>query len=236
MIVGIVVALPEELSTLTNAKIGKGDTFRINDKLLVALAGAGPSNARQASRLLLARGANALISWGCAAALTPNAKPGDLSLPDKIVKENAATGECDAAWVAHCENILQDALTIRKGVLAGSDVIIGDKTDKQALHGRTLAAALDMESHAVATAANEAGAPCLVIRAIADPADMSLPEAVCLSLTADGDVQLGVLLGHVLKHPTQISGLIKLGAHFNSAKKSLRSVAVNLDKITEFFP
>lgn len=234
MITGIVVALPEELSTLTSANIEKGRYFQFSDSILIALAGAGPDNASKAAQLLLSQGVEALISWGCAAALSPEAKPGDLVLPDALIKDAATTADCDNAWTKHCANILQNELTLSSGTLAGSDDIVASSADKSALHQRTHAIALDMESHAVVSVANEAGIPGLVIRAIADPAAMSLPDAVSLSLTPDGDVKLGVLLSHVLRHPLQIPELIKLGLYFNAAKKSLRSVTVNLDKITEF--
>ena len=63
MITGLVVALPEELTTLTQKKIAKGRCFFITDKLLVAYAGAGPANAQSAAELLVAQGATRLISW-----------------------------------------------------------------------------------------------------------------------------------------------------------------------------
>lgn len=234
MITGIVVALPEELSTLTSADVDKGRCYPLSDNVLVALAGAGPDNARKAAQHLLTQGATRLISWGCAAALAPAAEPGDLTLPETVLQEGAPTYACDAGWRNHCQSILQDVVTIRTGALAGSADIVANGADKLALHSRTDAVALDMESHAVISVSAEAGLPGLVIRAIADPATMNLPDAVTQALTPDGDVELGVLLRHLLRHPGQIPGLIKLGLHFKAAQKTLRSAAVNLDKITEF--
>ena len=85
MITGIVVALPEELTTLTSIKIDKGCCRFIADKLLVVYSGAGPINAQSAAELLVAEGATRLMSWGCAAALSASLKPGDLILADKLI-------------------------------------------------------------------------------------------------------------------------------------------------------
>ena len=85
MITGIVVALPEELSTLTSKKIDKGCCVFITDTIVLAYSGAGADNARAASELLIAQGATRLISWGCAAALSESLKPGDLVLADTLI-------------------------------------------------------------------------------------------------------------------------------------------------------
>ncbi len=90
MITGIVVALPEELTTLTSKKIDKGRCVFIADKLLVAYSGAGPVNAQAAAELLASKGATRLISWGCAAALSETLKPGDLILADKLIDADNA--------------------------------------------------------------------------------------------------------------------------------------------------
>ena len=69
MITGIIVALPEELTTLTTKKIAKGSFLYITENILVIYSGAGSVNAATAANLLIANGATRLISWGCAAAL-----------------------------------------------------------------------------------------------------------------------------------------------------------------------
>ena len=44
MITGIVVALPEELATLTSQKVAKGGYLMLNNQLVVAYSGAGAVN------------------------------------------------------------------------------------------------------------------------------------------------------------------------------------------------
>lgn len=66
MSLGIIVALPEELTTLTNAKITKGQIHPLGNNFWVTLSGTGPNNASDAAQKLISHGADRLISWGCA--------------------------------------------------------------------------------------------------------------------------------------------------------------------------
>ena len=96
----------------------------------------------------------------------------------------------------------------------------------------TGAVALDMESVAIAKVARQYKIPFLVIRAIVDPVDMSLPQAISYSLNDQGEVVLGKLLFFLFLHPAELPGLIKLGIYFNAAKKTLKLVAKHLDTVT----
>lgn len=106
MITGIVIALPEELITLTQKKISKGDHCYITDKLIVAYSGAGSLNAKVASELLIAKGATQLISWGCAAALDGSLKSGDLVLADKLIDVENVEFNVNVDWHGHVKKKL----------------------------------------------------------------------------------------------------------------------------------
>ncbi|WP_031432943.1 phosphorylase family protein [Methylomarinum vadi] len=235
MITGIVVALPEELATLVSGKVEKGDVVALTPNTLIAFAGAGCENAGQASEALIRRGADQLISWGCAAALSPELKPGDLVVADAFLSPQRPAIPGDNEWAEHTKLTLTDKITVYIGKLVSTPTIVADSRDKQALYAHTAALAVDMESYALAAAADKAALPCLTIRTIADPADMSLPNAVCQALNDAGDIELPELISHVLKHPQEIPALIKLGLHFSAAKKTLKYTSQYLDKITEFY-
>lgn len=230
---GIVVALPEELATLTGQKPAQGDCISITETILLSFAGAGPINADHAARRLIDQGANCLISWGCAAALAPQLKPGDLVVPERVLSEQQAFGT-DSQWSQHLQKTMGNQLNFFTGALAGSGSIIAESTDKQRIHQDTGAVALDMESAAVVKAAHQANLPCLVIRAIADPASMDLPQSVVQALNSQGRVELGKLLRFLLTHPWEIPALIELGLHFNAARKTLKKVAKQLNEIIHF--
>jgi adenosylhomocysteine nucleosidase len=237
VITGIVVALPEELTTLTSKKIDKGRCHFLGDKLLIAYSGAGFPNAQSAAELLVNEGATQLISWGCAAALSASLKPGDLILADELID---AEGCRDAKfcvstdWHNYTKDMLMPFVGVHTGRLAESRSIVSSSTKKKQLHSTTDAVALDMESIAIARVAWDHALPFLAIRVIADPVDMNLPPAVNYSLNDRGEVVLGKLLLFLFLHPAELPGLIKLGLYFNAAKKTLKSIAVHLDKVTDF--
>lgn len=232
MITGIVIALPEELSTLTSKKIDKGCYVFITDDIVLAYSGAGTNNARAASELLIAQGSTRLISWGCAAALSEILKPGDLVLADTLTDAEGAQIDIHPDWLRFTKNLLSTYLKVHTGNLAESKSIVATGKDKKRLHTQTGAIALDMESIAIAKVALQNNLPFLAIRAIADPVNMNLPKAINHSLNNEGDIVLGKLLLFIALHPSELPGLIKLGLHFNAAKNTLKLVAKQLDQLT----
>lgn len=241
MITGIVVALSEEIVTLTSKRIDKGHCVFISDKILVACAGMGQANAAAAAELLIAKGASRLISWGCAAALEPSLQAGDLTLADRLLDAENEEIKINPDWLDHTKTVLAETFTeprkqavLHSGLLTESHAVITSDKAKKQLHSFTGALALDMESSAVAKVAQKHGLPFLAIRAIADPATMGLPEAVVYATNADGEVAIGKLIGYLLLHPAQLPSLIKLGLYFNKAKQTLKQAAGRLESIIEF--
>lgn len=233
-IVGIVVALPEELVTLTKDKFLQGEYIALNENILVAYAGAGATNAESAVNLLVGKGANALISWGCAAGLSTQLKPGDLIIPKQVRSEQQQTLEANKEWLKHLQSLFANRITLITDLLVESSCIVGSSIEKQRIHQETGALALDMESVAVFKAAYRLNIPCVAIRAIADPVNMNLPQAVVHALNTDGRVEMNKLLWYLLRHPSEIAGLIKLGLHFNAATKTLRIIANQINDIINF--
>ncbi len=234
MITGIVVALPEELTTLTSKKIDKGSCLFIADNLLLAYSGAGSINAEAAADLLVAQGATRLISWGCAAALNVSLKPGDLILADKLIDAEGCRDSkfcVSTDWHNDVKNRLATFVTVHTGCLAESKGIVSSSKDKKQLQSTTGAVAVDMESVAIAKVAGRCTLPFLAIRAIADPIAMDLPRAINYSLNEGGDIVMSKLLLFLVLHPAELPGLIKLGLHFNAAKKTLKAIANHLDVI-----
>ena len=237
MITGIVVALPEELTTLTSKKIDKGCCLLIADKLLVAHSGAGAINARSATELLIANGAARIMSWGCAAALSSSLKPGDLIMADQLIDSEGCGNAkfcVSTDWYSYTKNELAEFVLVHSGRLAESENIVSSSMDKQRIHSKTGAVALDMESIAIAKVARQYNLPFLSIRVIADPVNMNLPRAINYSLNDRGEIVLGKLLLFLFLHPAELPGLIKLGIYFNAARKTLKSVAKHLDTVTGF--
>ncbi|WP_411727923.1 phosphorylase [Methyloglobulus sp.] len=234
MITGIVVALPEELSTLTTKKLAKGCVETLVDKILVIYSGAGAENACAASELLVRHGALCLISWGCAAALVESLRPGELVLANSCIDaDHLAFDLNNEDWLIHVKDCLSKRLTVRTytGKLAESKAIVASSHDKAQIGSATGAIALDMESAVIARVAQAHDLPFLSIRAIADPLNMDLPKAVSHALNDQGEIILSKLLFYLLLHLTELPSLLRLGLHFRAAKKTLKLVAKQLDDV-----
>ncbi|MBU2572240.1 MAG: phosphorylase [Gammaproteobacteria bacterium] len=225
MITGIIAALPEELSTLTSDKPKKGCCHVIAENILIIQSGAGPKNAEQAAEQLLDQGAERLISWGCAAALAPGLRPGNLTLPEQLISDDLESIDIRSPWLAEIQALLNALTPVAHISLASSNTLVATSKDKKQLHRKTGAAALDMESVAIAKVAKAHRIDFLAIRSIADPADMSLPKAVAHALDPDGEVNIAKLLNYLIKHPLELPSLIQLGRHFHASQKTLKQAA-----------
>ncbi len=108
------------------------------------------------------------------------------------------------------------------GMPAHTAAALGQAIGGGALHARTGAVAVDLESAVVALAAAEAGLPFLVLRAIADPAERGLPAAARIRLKPDGAPDLGKILASLLVGPGQIGALIRLA---DDTRRALRTLS-----------
>ena len=105
-------------------------------------------------------------------------------------------------------------------MFSGGAVVV-TTAEKHALFERTGAAAIDLESAAVAEAAARHALPFAVLRAICDPAARSLPGAALVALDPDGKIRIGAVLREVVKHPKELAALMVLGTDAARARRAL---------------
>ncbi|MFM8330625.1 MAG: phosphorylase [Candidatus Methylumidiphilus sp.] len=206
-------------------KVPEGGWLALADGVLIGLCGAGPVAAERGAQLLAEQGATALLSWGCAAALAPDLRPGALTLPGQILAADGQILDADAAWRGRLLAALDGRLPVQGGVLAESRHIVALAQDKQAIHAATGAIALDMESAAAARAAQALSLPFLAVRSIIDPADTNIPASIAQAFDADGLLHVPQMLGRALLRPLDFIAIIRLGRHFGAAMDTLRHVA-----------
>ncbi|MGR9107427.1 MAG: phosphorylase family protein [Gammaproteobacteria bacterium] len=227
--VGLIVALPAEQHSLTRARIRSGRFSRLNENTLLCLSGIGPENAAAGAARLVEQGCEALLSWGCAGAIATELRPGDLIIPERVLGVTGETFATHCEWRTRLTARLGDHFRIHDGALRESQSIVASAADKRSLHEQSGALAVDMESAAIARLAFRKNLPFVTIRAIVDPADMDLPEAVSASVNPDGELRLPVLLAKIARQPASIFGLIRLGHYFRAARRSLQQCALHLE-------
>ncbi len=195
----------------------------------LACDGPGPERAGAAATRLARGGAGLLISFGICGGLDPELRPGDLLLADTVLAGDGARLSASAERRAVLEARLSGlSLRIATGTLLGQDRPLASAADKAARFAATSARAVDMESHGVARAAQAAGLPFLVVRAIADPAERSLPRAALKAIGPDGRLMpLRAFLAMYLR-PWESPALVRLAYETRLAFDTLEKVAARL--------
>jgi len=219
---GIVVALPWELKSLTRETIAPGSWKAISPRTLVALSGIGPERADHAAALLIAQGAAALMSWGYAAALDDSLKAGSLLLPTCVIGANGESYPVDTEWHRRLCLAASSRVPARFGALVQSEAVVKTAAEKRALAERTGAAAVDMESAAHARAAAGHGLPFVAVRSIIDTASTDIPAIVLQALDVHGGVDAAKLLQSAGRRPADWSKIIRLCGQFYAAQRTLK--------------
>ncbi len=186
-------------------------------------AGGDAERTRRAMAQLIDEGASALVSFGICGGLDPALGPGALILAQAVSSDDGRHRRVDAAL----RGALASALGRAGIAAAGGDVIgaaraVDTPSRKAALHRRNGAIAVDLESHLVADAAAAAGIPFAVLRAVADPAERTLPPAALIGLDAAGQPALGRVLLSLATQPGQLPALLQLARDTRRALAALR--------------
>ena len=223
--IGIVSALAAEARTLGPAARHGAELRRLADGALLAVSGIGGSAAAAASRRLVLAGATALASFGTAGGLDPALICGAVLLPEEIVARNGAAVSATAAeWRQRLRAALPASCIACGGKLLTTERPVASPDAKAAAWRESRAAAVDMESAAIAQVARQAGLPFIALRVIVDTASDQLPAAV-IAASGGGQLRLGRLLAALLRAPGDVGALIRLSARYRIAMRVLAAVA-----------
>lgn len=197
--------------------------------LVLAVGGVGRRAAAGAARRLIeAVGPRALLGLGAAGGLTPDLAAGAVVWSQCVVdEEGGAWRPPEWRWTSSLERLAgargATVLTVRR--------VVGEAEDKRRL-ARQLSepgpAIVDLESSAWAAAAAEASVPWLVLRAVSDTADESLPFDAARVGSRDGGVSRARLLAHGLVRPALLLRLPELRRRLGTCAHRLAEAAEEL--------
>lgn len=211
--IGVVAALPAEAATWPRT-----------GPFTVAVSGVGAQRATDTARDLLARGVTALVSWGVAGGLVGALRPGDLVLADHV-GSSASACTPDRAWRAQCAQVFEHAgIAVTRGSVWSHDRAVTAVVEKQQL-ARLGHAVVDMEAASVASVADAAGVPLLVLKAVCDPASRALPVYAPRLLRADGRVRVMTVALALARGPRTWNDLRQMHRDFDAARDSLTQAA-----------
>jgi len=195
---------------------------------LVGVGGGLPAGARTAAERLAEEGATALISFGLAGGLDPALMPGALLVPASVLFGGRRY---------HADPRTMNALSgIRVMSLLAGEAIVATAAEKGRLWQETGAAAVDLESGAVAEVAEERGIPFAMLRAVCDSGRRDLPRAAVDALDTRGRIAPMKMAGILARHPQEIIALIALGRDAARARKALVGGAENLGRLAGATP
>jgi len=227
-------ARPHKIGILTGLKM-EADILRSRTHASfhysIACANADPAIAEREIRSIAERGVDGVVSFGIAGSLSTNANSGDLLIANHVVLPDGNRSPCDVTWRQNAlEELNRLDIPFLEGTIAGSNVAVTSTETKRELTNTSHAIAVDMESHIAARTAQKMGKPLLVIRAIADSFDQTLPKA---AMAASGQTtflgQLSAVLPALMKSPGELPDLIRLGRQTNRAMAALkRAAAIDL--------
>jgi adenosylhomocysteine nucleosidase len=233
---GIVTGLHFE-AEIARAAIAATGNEEGGDIVTVACHGPGQERGLSAARSLLDVGATALLSFGVAGGCNPALPSGtivistgirDLSDIGPEVGPKFGSGEVlytNREWQRRLKARLLGAVLVEEAMIASISNPATGAADKQLLFNDMNAAAVDMESAAVARAATEATVPFMALRAVLDDAATTLPPAALAGLRPDGNPDTGAVIRGLLHRPQDLPALIGLAAASRKAKRALGSAA-----------
>lgn len=209
---GIVTGLAKEAACLRRAGAA--------ELLMVRAAAGRPEEAAAAARAMAAYGASGLVSFGVAGGLDPSLGAGVIVIASSVIGPDGAAMPAHEPWV---KALLRIDGTFDSGAIVGSDRPVMTALDKRRLFRRHGALAVDMESHAVAAVARDAGIPFAAIRAIGDPAGRTVPRAALAGLMPDGRTRALPVLAGLLRRPRDFAGIWRLARETDRALSALRA-------------
>lgn len=224
---GIVVALKAEAAALTTQTVHPDCIVPLSEGGGLWLSGMGQDAARKAALALADAGAQALATFGVAGALDASLRSGMLLCPHSVLDEQGRIYLADLVWRDRLQRRLVDAAlpAVFDAALLSLPGPLSTASAKMAAQQRYAAAAVDMESAAVAAVAASRDLPFIVLRAIIDERDDELPESLQAVIDPWGRPRVPLLLATLIRRPWLLARLPGLSSRMNKAIGALRAAA-----------
>jgi adenosylhomocysteine nucleosidase len=189
----------------------------------VVQSGPGLERAARAAERALAQGAVALVSWGLVGALDAALAPGTVVLPRRVLCQGDVPRSVDAAWHARLMS-LSTVFATSYGDLLTVPAALDSPQSKADAAAATGAAAVDMESVAIARIAANAGVPFVALRVVVDALGDSLPGDAEAWIDERGNRRLPAVWRAVFR-PSEWRALLTLAQRYRVASRVLDALA-----------
>ncbi len=242
----MIIAMPAEAALVTgqrgwrtgNGCLRRRETLPGGVELAIGLSGMGPERCRIAARRLIDEGASALIHLGVSGGLALQLRPGELVIADSVMLIDEGLAQNRWQTDGEIAREARERLAARQvfaalGLIASSPRPILSSAMKKECAEEFQALAVDMESAGVTMAVEESGLPCLMLRAVCDAANHSVPVWLFEALNGDGSVRFAHLAGGLVRRPAAVAELLRMRLRFRTACLALRE-AWNILRASDF--
>jgi len=201
------------------------ELLAFDDGALLAISGIGRDAAEAAARALIDAGVAALMTFGMAGGLDPALQAGSVVLPCELISADGTRFLASRSWRERVAAAVSPLREVSAGNLLTSTRAIDTRSGKSTAFRETGAAAVDMESAAVAAIASHHNLPFIAVRVIVDSAADALPQAVTVAADNEGHLQIWRLMGALARTPADLAPLLRLARRYRAANRSLAAVA-----------
>jgi len=163
------------------------------------------------------QGASGIISFGIAGGLASELVAGSWVVAAGVQTEQRRF-PTDPVWTQRLVEALPGAV---HADIVGLDAPIATPEEKNRLHARTGAAAVDTESHIAASIAAAHRIPFAAYRVVIDAASSELPPAAVHGLRQDGTPDVAAVLRSVVRQPSQFPALVRTARDARIAASAL---------------
>ncbi len=195
--------------TVSQAQIGRATVDFV-------VTGMGIENAQRAANIVMAQRYTICIAAGFAGALRPEHAVGSILAADavqQIGKTKTIQSSRRLALAARTDGALQSRMFLT------SDTVIRTAEEKVKL--APFGDAVDMESFAILSAAQEHKISAVAIRVISDTSKRDIPVFLDTMVDKMGRVKFGSVVRSVVRHPIYLPALIRIGRDSKTAARAL---------------
>ncbi len=161
-----------------------------------------------------------LLAVGSAAGLSPDLKPADLIMARQVISADGSLREAPEA-----SDSAARAAGARLGTVVTVDDLVLTSDEKRRVRESVVpledASVLDLESAYFVAAAEDAGVPWVVIRAVLDTASETLPDFLHDCSGPGGEIQRPAVLRHAARHPRVIPDLLRMRSRIDLCGRAL---------------
>ena len=200
--------------------------------IMLLRTGVGPQKTtRRLSETAWERSPQCVLSIGCAGALSPDMRVGDVVIPEKIIADSQGGNPCfpspDLVETAKdCCTKLK--LPFHPATTVSTPEVVATPEKKKELAIRYDAVAVDMESAQVTAWAEENGVPALTVRTISDAADDRIPPEISGIVDTKGNLRVRKALALFASRPGLFFEVIRLKRNLDRSLKTLESIVTAL--------